>query len=87
VYDNRTRDEISQPSALLVAHHADQTHSINARQPIYCAHQVPSKDWQPIGRRSSRLLSSLAKERLGTEPCMFYESYVTLLMVERNPGL
>jgi hypothetical protein len=27
-----------------------------------------------IGSRSSRLLSSLAKERLGTEPCMFYES-------------
>ena len=42
VYDHRTRDEISQPSALLVAHHADQAHTIDARQPVYRAHQVPS---------------------------------------------
>src|SRR5450432_3376500 len=40
--DNCSRNKIAQPPVLLVAHHADQSHAVNAGNNVYSAHEVSS---------------------------------------------
>ncbi len=50
VHDHRSRNEIPQPAALPVAHHADQAHAVDSRKHIDRTHQVSSHCLERIDR-------------------------------------